>query len=303
MQETTCQEEQMFKWEQKLIDWINRYMIHISIGFVIIAAAWIRMGGRNFVGIEYHYSLYDIPGNCNSWVYRNLAFFFIQNIADSAIVILKYLAYIGDFAVAFLTLLLMRRKLQKENLLNHFFVLTVCLLSPVALLYSVSGMKIDSICMASLLAGVLLSRRNLWLPAVLFSVLPGFIYPAYWPLGIGLTICVTVGEYREKRSAKTIFAAVFLMAFFLILSVFMENHSIGSGYFWGKIFVIDPHTGARYSGFWQWLLRMFRIYGYASAMSLMLFSLRYKKLRIPALILQIAVIMYVGWQQTSFLAV
>lgn len=292
----------MFKWEQKLIDRINRYMIHISIGFVIIAAAWMRMGGRNYVGNEYHYSLYDIPGNCNSLVYRYLAFSLVQNFTDSAIVLLKYLAYVGDFAVAFLALLLMRRKLQKENLLNHFFVLTACLLSPVALLYSVSDMKIDSVCMASLLAGVLLSRRNRWLPAVLLSVLPGFIYPAYWPLGIGLTIYITAGEYRAKHSARTIVVAVFLMAFFLVLSVFMENSGIRSGYFWGKIFVIDPHTGASYSEFWQWFSRMCRIYGYASAISLMLLSMHYKKLRIPALILQTAVIMYVGWLQTSFLA-
>lgn len=293
----------MFKWEQKMIDWINRYMIHISIGFVIIAAAWMRMGGRNYVGNEYHYSLYDIPGNCNSLIYRYLAFFLMQNFADSAIVLLKYLAYAGDFTVAFLALLLMRRKLQKGDLLNHFFILTACLLSPVALLYSVSDMKIDSICMASLLVGVLLSRRNLWLPAVLFSVFPGFIYPAYWPLGIGLAICVTARKYRTKHTAGTIVAAVFLMAFFLALSVFMENYGIGNGYFWGKIFIIDPHTGTHYSEFWQWLSRMCRIYGYAAAMSLMLLSLRYKKLRIPALILQIAVIMYVGWQQTSFYAV
>lgn len=293
----------MFKWEQKLIGWINRYMIHISIGFMIIAAAWMRMGGRNYVGNDYHYSLYDIPGNCNSYVHRYLAFFLMQKFPDSAIVLLKYLAYVGDFAVAFLALLLMRRKLQNGNLLNLFFVLTACLLSPVSLIYSVSGMKIDSVCMASLLAGVLLARRNRWLPAVLFSVLSGFIYPAYWPLGIGLAIHVTAGKYRSKRSAGTIAAAVLLMAFFLGLSVFMENYGGGSGYFWGKIFVIDPYTGAHYFEFGRWLLRMCRIYGYASAMGLMLLSLQYKKLRIPALILQVAVIMYVGWQQTSFLAI
>lgn len=292
----------MFKWEQKLIDWINHYLIHISIGFVIIAAAWMRMGGRNYVGNDYHYSLYDIPGNCNSYVYRYLAFYLMQNFIDSAIVLLKYIAYVGDFAVAFLALMLMRQKLQKESRLNHFFVLTACLLSPVSLLYSVSGMKIDSVCMASLLTGVLFSRGNRWIPAVLFSVLPGFIYPAYWPLGIGLAICMTVRKYRAKRSAGTIAAAVLLMAFFLGLSVFMENYG-GSGYFWGKIFVIDPRTGERYLDFGRWLLRMCRIYGYASAMSLMLLSLQYKKLRIPALVLQVAVIMYVGWQQTSFFAI
>ena len=293
----------MFKWEQKLIDFINRYMIHISIGFVVIAAAWMRMGGRNYVGNDYHYSLYDIPGNCNSYVYRQLAFFLMRDFADSAIVLLKYLAYAGDFAVAFFALLLMRRKLQKGNLLNFFFVLTVCLLSPVSLLYSVSGMKIDSVCMASLLAGVLLSRRNWWFPAVLLSVLPGFIYPAYWPLGIGLALYAAAREYRARRSVGTIVVAISLMALFLVLSVFIENYGGGSAYFWGKIFVIDPYTGGHYSEFGRWLLRMCRIYGYASAMSLMLLSMRYKKLRIPALVLQVAVIMYVGWQQTSFLAV
>lgn len=293
----------MFKWEQKLIDQINRYMIHISIGFVIIAAAWMRMGGRNYVGNDYHYALYDIPGNCNSFLHRHLAFFLMRDYSDSAIVILKYLAYAGDFVVAFLALLLMRRKLQKGNLLNVFFILTACLLSPVALIYSVSGMKIDSVCMAFLLAGVLFSQKDQWLPAVLFSVLAGFIYPAYWPLGIGLAVYAAVREYRSRHSVRIFIASFVLMALALILSVLMENHGMESGYFWGKIFVIDPYTGTRYSGFWQWFLMMCRIYGYASAMSLMLLSMRYRKLRIPALVLQTAVIMYVGWQQTFFLAV
>lgn len=292
----------MFKWEQKLVDWINRYMIHISIGFMIIAAAWMRMGGRNYVGNDFHYSLYDIPGNCNSLAYRYLADFLMLHFTDSAIAFLKYLAYAGDFAVAFLALLLMRQKLQKGNLLNLFLILTACLLSPVALIYSVSGMKIDSVCMAFLLAGILFFRRDQWFPAVFFFALPGFLYPAYWPLGIGLALYMAAGKYPAKRSVREIAVPLFLMAFFLILSVFIENYGAGSSYFWGKIFVTEPRTGGHYSEFWRWLLRMCQIYGYASAMSFMLLSLRYKKLRIPALLLQTVVVMYVGWQQTSFLA-
>lgn len=292
----------MFKWEEKLIDWINRYMVHISIGFVAIAAAWMRMGGRNYIGNDFHYSLYDIPGNCNSLAYRQLADFLMGHFPESAIVFLKYLAYVGDFAVALLAVALLG-KLRKGSLLNLFFILTACLLSPVALIYSVSGMKIDSVCMACLLAGVLFFRRNQLFPAVFFSILSGFVYPAYWPLGIGLTVYMTVREYRARRSARTMAVSAALLAFFLGLSIFMENYGAGNSYFWGKIFLIDPYTGARYSEFGRWLLRMCYIYGYAFAMSLMLLSLRYKKLRIPALLLQVAVIMYVGWQQTSFLAI
>lgn len=291
----------MLKWEEKIIDWFNRYMIAIATVFVIAAAAWMRIAGRNYVGNDYHCSLYDVPGNCNAFLYRRLADFLMLHFADYSIVCLKLLAYGGDFAVALLTLVLSR----KAGALKQFVLLSALLLSPVALLYSVSGMKIDSVCMSCLLLGCLCLRRGLPLPAVLAAVISSFLYPPYWPVSIGFGLFVIVKERKRERPvrSRTVWqtaAAALLLALCLILSVLLENQ--GGGYFWGKIFLIDPFTGETYSGLWSWFLGICRIYGYFFATFLLLTAVWRRKLRIPALLAQTAVTMYIGWQQTFFMA-
>lgn len=329
----------MFQIEKRIIEWANRYMVYIALGFVAATALWTRLGGRNFVGSDYHYSLYDIPGNCNSLLYRSLAGILMRR-PDSAVALLKMTAYAGDFAAAALALALSRREHQKLGDLRTFFTLTAFLLSPVALIYSVGGMEIDSVCMSLLLAGILLLGRGLALPAVPVAALAAFLYPAYWPITAAFWAYMILSRKKSGRSTPTMATApktltatqnraaapktptaapktsaaapnptalqtalaAALMTFCVILSVFLENHG-GGGYFWGKIFVVNPATGESYAGLIQWLLGMCKIYGYFFAMGTLLLCFKYRKLRIPALILQILVIMYVGWQQTSFLAV
>ena len=139
----------MFRFEHKLNEWINRYILHISIGFILIAAAWIRIAGINYVGNDFHYSLYDIPGNCHALPYRLLVQLLMRT--DYAVVILKFISYIGDFGVAALCLLLLRQSDQQFASLRTFLLLCTFLLFPSFLLYSVAGMKIDSVSMCFIL--------------------------------------------------------------------------------------------------------------------------------------------------------
>lgn len=292
----------MFQWEKKAIEWVNRYLIHIATGFVLISAVWIRLGGRNYTGNDFHFSLYDLPGNCNSLLYRTMADLLMRN-PDSAIVWLKYVSYAGDFAVAFFALLLLRGRQWKRVELRTFFPLAACLLSPAALLYSVSGMKADSVCMALLLAGLLFLRRDLPVPMAFVTALAACLYPAFWPAAAGLWVYWLAGERNKKRFSPQTWAALLLTGVVLLLSVFLENRYKANGYFFGKLFAINPYTGELYSNPGEWLLGMCGIYGYLFAMTGLLLAMKYRKLRIPALILQLLVIMYVGWQQTSFLAI
>lgn len=291
----------MTGWENAVIEWLNRYMTHIATGFVILVAVWIRIAGRNYVGNDYHFSLYDIAGNCNAWLYRTLAGFLMRN-PEGAITALKCLAYAGDFAVAFFALALLREKRTEDRLLRTFLALTACLLSPVALIYSVGGMEIDSVCMSLLLAAVLLFRKNLLPPAALALSLAALLYPAYWPVAIALFACMAFRRKKDGRYIALTVAAVLFVGS-LIFSIFMEQRGMDSGYFWGKIFVVNPATGQPYSDFGKWLSGMCAIYGYLAAMGSLMLAFFHKKLRIPALLVQLLVIMYVGWQQTSFLAV
>lgn len=293
----------MLKIEKKIIEWINRYMVLIAIVFAFLAAGWIRMTGRNYIGIDYHFCLYDIAGNCNSYIYRTFVDFIMARWTDSAINILKYLAYLGDFGVALLTLFLLRGRQQALSGLHVFLAATVCLLSPVSLIYSVGGMKIDSVCLCFLLIGLLFYQRGLICPALFIMSLSAFLYLAYWPIVVAFGICLTIHEKRQNGLGKVTIAALLILFGLLVFSIFLESRNIEGGYYWGKLFVVDPNRGGSYADFGSWLLSMCRIYGYSFAMLTLLFSFKFRKLRIPALVLQLMVLMLVGWYQTKHFAV
>lgn len=293
----------MLKTEKNIIDWINRHMVHIALVFVFLAAGWMRAAGRNYIGIDYHFSLYDIPGNCNSYIYRLIAGLLMAKWQDFAISLLKFWSYLGDFGVALLALLLLRGKQQMLEGLQIFLVTAACLLSPVSLIYSVGGMKIDSVCMCFLLTGLLLYQRGQIAPALPVMSLSAFLYPAYWPIVITFGISMTIQQKRQKGFGKYTLTSLFVLIILLIFSLFLENRDIAGGYFWGKIFVTDPNSGTYYADIAHWLLSMCRIYGYCFAMLALLFSFKHRKLRLPALILQLAVLMLVGWYQTRHFAI
>lgn len=293
----------MLKVEKKFIEWINRHMAAIALVFVVLAAMWIRAAGRNFVGIDYHFSLYDIPGNCNSYIYRTLVSLIMPRWSEYVIVLLKFLTYLGDFGVALLSLFLLRDKGGTLSGLQVFLVSTACLLAPVSLIYSVTGMEIDSVCMCFMLLGMLLYQSGRILPAVPVMALAAFLYPAYWPVVIAFDIFFAVQQAKQSSFSKSAAASQVFMLVLLAFSVFLENKGMAGGYYWGKLFVTDPNSGAGYVGFGLWLLGMCRIYGYCFAMLTLIFSFRRRRLRIPALVLQLLVLMLVGWYQTRHLAV
>ena len=291
----------MLNLEKKIIEWINQHIVFIALIFVIISAAVMRLAGRNYMGNDYHFSLYDIPGNCHTLLYRTLAELLMKR-PDTAVTLLKLLAYAGDFAVAILTLVLLHNKTQKIADLRTFFITTACLMSPVSLIYSVSGMKMDSVCMSLLLIGLLLYSRNFILPAISAVLLTAFLSTAYWPIA-AMFLASMLAKHRKKGhfTVQSILALI-LTVICLVLSFALEKSADGN-YFWGKIFIINPSTGQCYANVGQWIGGMCEIYGYFFATTVLILALKYRKMRIPALILQIIVTMYAGWQQTSYWAI
>ena len=292
----------MHKTEEKMICWISRHMLAIAAAFVIFSALWMRLAGRNYMGIDYHFSLYDIPGNCNSFLFRKLAGFSMERWPDYTILLLKISAYFGDFGVALLTCFLLREKMTASAHLQVFLALTACLLSPVSLLYSVVGLRIDSVCMCILLLGWMLCQKGRLLLSLLIMATAAFLFPACWPIVILLSIYEIKQHMAPGRIDTNTILFILLLLCILLFSLLLENRDMANGYFWGKVFVIDPATGTYFNGFLVWLPAMFRIYGYFLAMSTLLLSFRHKKMRIPALGIQLLVLMLMGWYQTKYFA-
>jgi len=293
----------MLKFEKKIIEWINLHMVPIAMMFIIAAAVYVRAAGIKFMGIDFHYALYDIPGNCHSVLYRNIAFAAMRN-PELAVILLKLLSYLGDIIVAILVLILFLKEEQQLVSIRSFLILTACLLSPVSLIYSVGNMRPDSVCMSLVLFGIILYKKNILPGAILITGVAAYLYPVYWPITTGLWIYSIREQYRKgKGFHKNIAVNGVVMCCLLLLNVMTENQWQDNGYFWGKIFVYNPQTESFYVGVGEWLLKMLRLYGYVLAMGIMIASFRFRKLRIWALILQILIVIYVGWITTSHLIV
>ena len=292
----------MLKLEEKIIEWINGHMIYIAFIIVLVTAVWIRLAGWEYVGNDYHFYLYDIPGNCNSLLYRSIVAFLMER-SEFIVMLLKFFAYTGDFAVTFFTMVLWRRSHSHLNPVAALFLLTACLLSPVILLYSMGGMRIDSLCMSLILAGILCLRNKLYFPAVLLAAAAAFLYPVYWPVVLTPAIWIVIKQKRDGQMTIHMTAALFLLFCLLIVSVFLEDHGGDGIFFWGKLFVINPHTGEVYANPGQWLSGMLNLYGYCLATGSLLPAFSRRRMRIPALLLQLLILLYMGWQQTSALAI
>ena len=298
----------MLKIENKIIDLINKHIIKIALLFVTAAAVWSRIRGLNYMGIDYHFSLYDIPGNCNSYLFRCLVEFLITRYPDGIIALLKILAYLGDFGVVLLTLILLREKWPSLNSIPVFFAVTACLLSPVSLLYSVCGMRIDSVSMCLLLLGFVFRRKGWLIPSVLTSALAAFLLPAYWPVVILFHVWRVMHSMPvERKMPPHFWTQTFVPSLILLcllgISIFADNQAIADGYYWGKVFVVNPAAGSPYTDVGSWLLAMCRVYGYIFATLSLILSFYRRKLRIPALTIQLLVLALVGWYQTAHFAV
>ncbi len=294
----------MLNIEKKLIEKINKYMAPIASLLVLGFALWIRLAARNFVGNDYHYFLYDIPGNRNSFLFRELVQALISLLGiDSIVCAMKCLAYLGDFAVTALAFALFVDREDFRSLSPRpFYLLTAMLLAPVSLLYSAGCMRIDSVCMALLLAGVLCSRKGRFLTASLCFILPALLYPAYFPILLAAAIVLCRKMLSAGKRGALIISSV-LLAACLCLLVLLERDTANASYYFGKLYVVDPATGIPFADALQWFLEMFKIYGYFAATGCLLLSVKRPRLRIPALALQVLVVMYTGWRLTCFMAV
>jgi hypothetical protein len=156
--------------------------------------------------------------------------------------------------------------------------------------------------MSFLLVGVLLWHKGKIFVALLPMIAAAYILPTYWPVVFVLFVVIQVRYYREKGMDAGFVIPGITMILCVVISVFLENMQLSAGYFWGKVFVINPNTAEPYTSLGLWLADMLEIYGYFMATTLLLLALKYKKWRVPALIMQVLVIMYAGWCMTSYLA-
>ena len=293
----------MFKIEQKITALVNKYLIEIALIIVAVAALWIRLAARKYIGYDFHFFLYDIPGNNNSVCYRMLVQWLMER-TEEIVILLKLVSYVGDAGVIILACLYLGRQWLLEDKLRLFLAVTALSLSPVVLEYSVAGMRWDSVCMCLLLGSVLALQKRQYLAAVFPVLLAAVMYPSYWIVvlaGVGILVALLIPQGRNAGWQS--WAAITVTGLVLIVCIFAEQDTEAATHFFGKIWTMNRFTGESFRKFLDWGREMLMLYGYLIATSLLIYSMKHKKWRIAALAAQVFLTMFVGWQQAGHLSI
>ena len=272
----------MLKFEEKIITFINKYMVHIGIFLAALFALGIRYMGRKYVGHDFEYLWAQQPGNCQSFLYRQLASLVIGWVGygETAAFLLKLPAFAGDLGIFVLTCIILGRKWLSKDLLRVFFVLTAIMLSPVLLMSSVAGMRLDSLSICCILLAYLLYKQNRQLPAAIIFGLATLFSPIYWFI-VGVTCFYALYQYPKKKQGNII--ALLYLTVYLMVGLMIEAAT---------------GCGLLYDGILGTLGSFLRSIGPGLATLTLIASFKNRKLRIPALVLQVLFLILIGFYQT-----
>lgn len=278
----------MTKIENKFIDFINKYMVHIGIFVVALFALGIRYMARKYTGHDVQFLLYEVPGNYTPFAYRSFVAFLLGK-TEHVVFILKMLGYIGDAGIFVLTCILLGKKWVMQDALRIFYVLTAIMLSPVLLQSSVTGMRLDSISICFVLIAYLFYQKKNYPIAAISTMLAALVAPMYW-----LVIVVALAGYVyglvKKNAPKSVsyhISAAMLLVFFVLYA----------------IVEIKTFCGLSGMGIWYELFYLFRVIGSGVATFLLIASLKKAKLRKVALIMQVVMLVVIGYWQTYHTAI
>ena len=291
----------MSRAEKWFVEFINKNMLYISCAAVILFMLWARFAGRNYVPADCPMMLYDIPANCNSFFYRVLTAWIVENV-ESIVFAVRLLGYAGDLGILLLSIVLVGKEWVLQKDYRFFLMLTAIMMSPVLMANSVGGMRIDSLCICFVLLSHILRKRSNLVASTFMVLAAAIIYPAYWLFV--LIHCASLAKEclgdSSKKKVKNV--CCLIMCAVAVLSAFLEPAYGEAGYFLGKFLVVDFRTGEYFKNVWAWITAMFRLYAPAASTLLLIASFERSEFRIPALFLQVAAVMYLGWSYTCVTA-
>ena len=285
----------MLKAEEKIIKFIDSLIPYIGVLFVLFAALIARWMGKNYVGTDFHYTIYDVKENVCPLLYRTVAFFLTSH-TGHVIMFLKFLIYLGDAACAFLGFILIR-KVSEDVISAVFWTAVVFLLNPVILMNGIAAMKPDSICMAFLLAGLLLGMKGHVNTGFAIASLSIFVSHLYVPVIIGALVWYII------RKRKTFATPICITAVMLFASFMLEMLNRSDGYYFCKVFFYDRFHACNYASVFDFAKGTLLLYGYLIPAASIIPAIRNRKYRIPALIIHITFIMFSGWEMTKHFAI
>ena len=256
----------MTKLEQKLIAFVEKHMLLLSVVIVSVIALLIRRQAIWYYAEDYIYYFDMHPNNVQSAFYylivRLCGYVFYSPLHG-----IKWIACIADFGVAFLCVLFCKRKfrspLEDSAKRKLLFVYAFALFAPVMYLYGAVWAKTDSLAMLFILFSAYIlwygEGKNKWM-AVVAAGIGMALYPPYLPIAAGVFLCrEQKGIQKKVMLCVSILFAVALQAISGLILDSSLTESLTSFVRWMSY---HPYTGELYGEVSDWLWHMLLQYGY-----------------------------------------
>lgn len=283
----------MIKWEKRIIDFLEKHMLFLTVLFISAIAFLLRRQNIWFYTEDYIFYFDGHDKNVQSALY-----YLLVKLVGYGFEIplqgIKWLAGMADFAVAFLCVILCKKQgnisgkliIEKWKLLLLY---AACLFAPVVYLRGCVWAQVDSMALALLLGGACAweySDKRGVVAAVILGAMGVALYPPFMLLAAWYCICV---KNKEAVFAKYLWIMVAAVA---VLLEILSAAAMGLPWKQGWLSFINwttyhPHTGVVYKSPADWMWQQLLFFSYGTAVLGLIAAFR-RKISVPvAIALQI----------------
>ena len=283
----------MFKWEKKLVENIDKWLMPLAFFVVTVVAFLMRRQGIWHVSFDYQNQFYtDAPGYLHTPFYTWIVLL-LSYVPQIPIHTMKWLICGFDFVVAVLGVLLLKQFLR-EKMSNT--VALVCysllLISPLVIEYGVVWIHPDAICFSAVLGASFCVKRKYYHA---MGVLLGFACALQMQYIIFVVAaCVWVWR-KEKRESLWFLTSCLTILLLTMVGALMTDTSLQNGiYAMVNWLLVNPGTGEIFAGLTDWMKTMLLYYGYLIGMGMIAWAFCSTRRRIPAAVVHVVLIIFVA---------
>lgn len=281
----------MFKWERKLMEFIDRHLTTFAFLFVTLLALLMHRSGYWHTSFDLQSHFYpELPEYLHAPFYTILLRILPLIPAASPVVLLKKIICLFDFGTALGAVYLLKQK--KAGTTTLLACYTLLLISPLTLENGLIWIHADSICMCALLWSFVLYRRNHSLAA---GLLLGTGAAILAPYAIAFPILLFYGLRKKEKLSVYLGTGTILWVFLNVLSIGILKIGVREGLSMLINWLIkSPKNGHAFSGILPWLKTMPAYFGYLIGTLALICAFHKPKYRIPAAILHLLILLYLG---------
>ncbi len=282
----------MLKIEQKVADFIDKYLLQIVAVFLVFVALYMRKATLYHRPFDMELAFYpEVPGYIHTAFYTQFVKW-LSFIPIVPITTLKILITGFDILLAYAVMILLRGGRREKWTTKSFACFGLLLISPLVIEYGVIWLHIDSICLFLLIGAWLCFEKNQY---VLMSVLLGLAVALQMQY-IVIILFGCIYCWRKNQKARNWIAVSFGIVLALnVLSIILLNISWTDGLFsmvnW---LLVESGSNAVHNDLLGWLLSMLGQYSYAAGVGAIIIAFKYGKYWKTALIVHVVAILYAG---------